>query len=134
MHLRRETQAQYPKEEDSRRLVTLVHVPRLHYSCANLESKRIEVGRLVDMSKRYFVAVYTDSGCLCACEHKHQNVTTAAACISQPGGYVVAVRRQQYLPLTEAEQAEFESAMYGRQEPSEAPAIPLLVGGVKVQG
>lgn len=67
-----------------------------------------------DMGKRQFVAVYTDSGCLLGCEHKHQNVTTAAACISQPGGYVVAVRRRKYLPLTEAEEAEFQQAMFGR--------------------
>ena len=66
------------------------------------------------MGKRHFVAVYTDSEMLLGCAHKHQNVTTAAACISQPGGYVVAVRRRKFLPLTEAEEAEFKQAMYGR--------------------
>ena len=66
------------------------------------------------MRKRHFVAVYTDSGCILDCNHKHQNITTAAACISQPGGYVVAVRRRKYLPLTEVEEAKFQKAMFGR--------------------
>jgi hypothetical protein len=65
------------------------------------------------MGKRHFVAVHTDSGCLVACGHKHQNVATATACVSQPGGYVVAVRRRKYLPLTEAEDAEFQQLMFG---------------------
>ena len=74
------------------------------------------------MGKRHFVAVYTDSELLIGCTHKHQNVTTAAACISQPGGYVVAVRRRKYLSLTQAEEAEFEEAMYGgAKKPAEAP-------------
>jgi len=35
------------------------------------------------MGKRDFVAVYTDSGCVLGCDHKHQNVTTATACIAR---------------------------------------------------
>lgn len=66
------------------------------------------------MGKRYFVAVHTDSELIIGCNHKHQNVTTATACISQAGGYVVAVWRRRYQPLTEAEEAEFQMAMYGR--------------------
>ena len=73
------------------------------------------------MGKRYFVAVYTDSGCLIGCEHKHQNVTTATACINQPGGYVVAAHKRKYLPLTEIEEAEFQRAMYSRQDAKPDP-------------
>jgi len=110
-----------------------------HCRCLNLESKTNEKEfqvefQVPDMSKRHFVAVYTDSGCLCACDHKHQNVTTATACISQPGGYVVAVRGRKYFPLTDAERAEFESAMYGREAPSRVPELPLLTNTVKVRG
>ena len=65
------------------------------------------------MGKRHFVAVHTDSGCLIACDHKHQNVATATACVSQPGGYVVAIRRRKYLPLTESEEADFQQLMFG---------------------
>ena len=68
------------------------------------------------MEKRHFVAVYAECGCILACNHKHSNVATATACISQPGGYVVAVRRRKFLPLTAAEEAEFQAAMYGPGE------------------
>ncbi len=70
--------------------------------------------------EKHFVAVHTDSGCLLGCNHKHANVTTATACISQSGGYVVAVRRGKILQLTGAEEAEFQKAMYGREERSKA--------------
>lgn len=68
------------------------------------------------MSKRHFVAVHTDSDCIIGCEHKHPTVTHATACISQPAGYVVAVRRRKFFPLTEAEEAEFQKAMYGERD------------------
>jgi len=71
------------------------------------------------MEKRHYAAVHTDSGCcLLGCDHKHQNVMTAAACISEAGGYVVAVCRGKYLPLTKEEDAEFQRLMYGRPERS----------------
>ena len=82
------------------------------------------------MGKRYFVAAYTDSGCLIACDHKHPNVSTATACISQAGGYVVAARRGKFLALTESEEAQFEVAMYGHAEPrqpAKAPDVGLLM-------
>jgi hypothetical protein len=82
------------------------------------------------MGKRHFVAVYTDSGCLCGCEHRHRNVTTATACISQPGGYVLAVQGQEFLPLTDVEEAEFQKAMSGRGE-QRRPGLDLslLING-----
>ena len=81
-----------------------------------------------EMGKRTFVAVHTDCDCLLACNHKHLNVTTATACISAPGGYVVAVRRRKFLPLTAAEEAEFQSTMYGRGKAEKrlVPDIGLL--------
>jgi len=82
------------------------------------------------MGKRYFIAVYTDSGCLIPCDHKHPNVSTATACISQAGGYVVAARRGKFLALTDSEEAQFQAAMYGRAEPerrANAPDLGLLV-------
>ena len=82
------------------------------------------------MGKRYFVAVYTDSGCLIGCDHKHPNVATATACISEAGGYVVAARRGKFLALTESEQAQFQVAMYGHaepEEPADAPDVGLLL-------
>jgi hypothetical protein len=80
------------------------------------------------MGKRHFVAVYTDSGCIVGCGHTHQNVATATACVSQPGGYIVAVRRRKYLQLTDDEEAEFQKLMFGRtdQERSCASDVSLL--------
>jgi hypothetical protein len=78
------------------------------------------------MGKRHFVAVHTDSDCLVGCDHRHPNVTTATACISQAGGYVVAVRRRKLLQLTEREEAEFQKAMYGREERQTLPNVFAL--------
>jgi hypothetical protein len=82
------------------------------------------------MGKRYYVAVHTDSGCICGCDHKHPNVTTATACISESGGYVVAIRRGKTLHLTETEEAEFQKVMYGRTESvKQTPDLALLLNG-----
>lgn len=83
------------------------------------------------MGKRYFAAVYTECNCILACSHKHPNVTTATACICEPGGYVVAVRRRKLLPLTSMEEAEFQAAMYGRRgsRPNSNTHDPRLVAG-----
>jgi hypothetical protein len=88
------------------------------------------------MGKRHYVAVHTDSGCVLGCDHKHQNVTTATACISEPGGYVVAICRGKTLQLTEAEEAEFQKAMYGRTESvKQTPDLALLLNGkLKTRG
>jgi hypothetical protein len=82
------------------------------------------------MGKRYYVAAHTDSDFLCSCPHKHQNVTTATACISEAGGYVVAMRRGKTLQLTDAEEAEFQKAMYGRTDSGKpTPDLALLLNG-----
>jgi len=66
-------------------------------------------------AKRYYEAVYTDSGtCMIGCGHKHQNITTATACMSQPGSYVVGVNRWgKFRELSDQEEAEFQKAMVG---------------------
>ena len=40
----------------------------------------------------YYVAAWTDSDCLCCCEHEHQNVACAVACINTCGGFVLRIR------------------------------------------
>jgi len=82
----------------------------------DLESKEVRKAPGPKMGNRHFVAVHTDSGCILGCDHKHQNIATAAACISEPGGYIVAVRRGKYLPLTDLEEAEFQEAMFGHEK------------------
>jgi hypothetical protein len=86
--------------------------------------------QVLNMGKRYYVAAHTDSDCVCCCNHKHPNVSTATACISEAGGYVVAVRRRRMLQLTGAEEAEFQKAMYGRTESfKQTPDLALLLSG-----
>jgi hypothetical protein len=64
------------------------------------------------MKQTYYFAAWTDSGCLLGCDHQHQTVTSAAACINMPGGYVAAVETS-LRELTEWEEAEFQMAKYG---------------------
>ena len=80
--------------------------------------------------KRFYVAVHFDSDLLCGCPHKHANVTTATACISEPGGFVVAVTRGKMRQLTETEETEFQEAKYGQTESvRKAPDLALLLNG-----
>jgi hypothetical protein len=82
------------------------------------------------MGKRHFEAVCTDSGCIIGCPHKHRNVITATACVSQPGGYVVAIDKHGYEELNEAEELQFQSAMYGRRTFKKRVAdLGLLIKG-----
>jgi hypothetical protein len=74
------------------------------------------------MSSTFYFSAWTDSGCLLGCEHEHQTVTSAAACISCAGGYVVAVENGTLRALTDAEEAEFQHAMYGSKVESEQRA------------
>jgi hypothetical protein len=80
------------------------------------------------MKKVHYFAAWTDSGCcLLGCDHEHQTVTSAAACINIAGGYVVAVETH-LRQLTEAEEAEFQFAMYGISagtQQEKAPNRPL---------
>ena len=68
------------------------------------------------MKNIYYHAAHTDSGCLMACGHEHRTVSAAAACISSAGGYVVGVENRALRALTDAEEVEFQNAMYGKVE------------------
>ena len=52
------------------------------------------------MKRTYYFAAWTDSDCLLGCDHQHKTVTSAAACISSVGGYVVAVTKGRLRELT----------------------------------
>jgi hypothetical protein len=64
------------------------------------------------MASLYYLAAYTDSGCLMSCDHEHATVISAVACISAAGGYVVAVEDGQYRELNTSEEKDFQLAMY----------------------
>lgn len=68
------------------------------------------------MKKTYYFAAWTDSDSLLGCDHRHETVTSAAACISSVGGYVVAVTKGQLRQLDDVEEAEFQRVMYGQDE------------------
>jgi hypothetical protein len=62
----------------------------------------------------FYFAAWTDSECLLGCNHRHETVISATACISHVGGYVVAVENAELRALTGKEEAQFQHAMYGR--------------------
>jgi hypothetical protein len=61
----------------------------------------------------YYFAAWTDSGCLLGCEHHHQTVISAANCISEAGGYVIAVEKGRLRALNDVEEKLFRVALYG---------------------
>ena len=61
----------------------------------------------------YYFAGWTDSGCLLGCEHHHRTVISAANCISEAGGYVVAVEKGKLRALNDGEEELFGLAYYG---------------------
>jgi hypothetical protein len=61
----------------------------------------------------YYFAAWTDSGCLLGCEHHHRTVISAANCISEAGGYVVAVEKGKLRALNDGEEELFRLAYYG---------------------
>jgi hypothetical protein len=65
------------------------------------------------MGSTFYFSAWTDSGCLLGCDHQHQTVTSATACISCAGGYVIPVENGVLRALTDAEELEFQHAMYG---------------------
>jgi hypothetical protein len=79
--------------------------------------------------RTHYIAAHTDSELIIGCIHEHNTVTSATACISAAGGYVIAVQRGKYRTLTDVEEAEFQQAMYGHQEliKCDAPNFALLV-------
>src|SRR5271155_1317989 len=75
--------------------------------------------RRTAMSSIHYFAAWTDSDCLCGCNHEHQTVTDAMGCISCAGGYVIAVENNIYRALNGAEEAEFEGAPRVVPKPTE---------------
>ena len=64
----------------------------------------------------HYIAAWTDSCCLLGCDHQHATVTSAAACASYPGSYVIAVDKQgNCRELNSGEELEFRNATYGPQ-------------------
>jgi hypothetical protein len=67
------------------------------------------------MADLYYFAAWTNSGCLCGCDHNHPTVVSAVVCAQSAGAgsYVVAVEDRQYRALDKKEEREFQLAMYG---------------------
>lgn len=71
------------------------------------------------------------AGCgFAMCNHEHQTVAAATACISTPGGYVVGVENEAVRALTVAEEQEFRVALHGtkvesKATPDPAPSVPV---------
>lgn len=81
-----------------------------------LKASHIETENL--MSSIYYFSAWTDSGCFMGCEHQHSTVTSAVACISRAGGYVLAVEKGVQRTLNDKEQAEFQTAVFGSKAES----------------
>ena len=77
----------------------------------------------------HYFAAWTDSGCLLGCDHLHGTVISAANCISEAGGYVVAVQSGQLRALNDEEDRVFLAAMYGPSLVSERSNVfaPLRI-------
>jgi hypothetical protein len=64
-------------------------------------------------ARLYYFSAWTDSGCLLGCEHLHSSVISAANCISEAGGYVIAVEKGRLRALDQGEEKLFELAIHG---------------------
>ena len=62
----------------------------------------------------YYFCAWTDSGCLCGCQHFHLTVVSVVACSSsaQAGSYGIAVAQGEYRPLNTKLQAAYQELMY----------------------
>jgi hypothetical protein len=72
----------------------------------------------------YYFAACTDYGCVVGCDHEHSTVASAVACISNAGGYVIAVENGQLRKLNEEEEKQYQSTMYDT-EPFRHQSRPL---------
>ena len=63
----------------------------------------------------YYFCAWTDSGCLCGCDHFHLTIASAVACSSSAmaGAYPIAVDKGEYRDLDAKEEVEFQELMYG---------------------
>jgi hypothetical protein len=89
------------------------------------------------MHSTFYFAAWTDSGCLLGCDHEHQTVTSAVPCISCAGGYVIAVEKGVLRAMTDAEEAEFQHAMYGteaeRAQPDTAEGMLTILLTIQIR-
>ena len=76
----------------------------------------------------YYFAAWTDSGCLCGCDHYHMSVASAVACTASTcaGAYVVAVEKGEYRELNGKEEKDFQFYMYGWGKPETKREFTLL--------
>ena len=76
----------------------------------------------------YYFAAWTDSGCLCGCDHYHMSVASAVACSASAcaGAYVVAVEKGEYRELNAREEREFQFRMYGWGKEEKKEEFTLL--------
>jgi hypothetical protein len=82
-------------------------------ACITDETEDSQSETVNNMKGIYYFAAFTDSSCIIGCSHKHRTLVAATACISPAGGYVIAVENEELRALTDAEEAEFQKAMYG---------------------
>ncbi|HEV2961925.1 MAG TPA: hypothetical protein VG649_08895 [Candidatus Angelobacter sp.] len=77
----------------------------------------------------YYLATYADSDShgVMGCEHRHQTIYSATACISKAGGYVVAVENGEERSLTDLEEAQFQAAMSGKIDSKRRAALDQLI-------
>jgi hypothetical protein len=70
------------------------------------------------MASRWYFAAWTNSGCLCGCDHQHFTLASAVACTAsaRAGAFVIAVEDGEYLALSPKEETEFQDLMYGYPE------------------
>lgn len=66
----------------------------------------------------YYICAWTNSHCLCACDHRHSTIPSAVACTGSAcaGAYLVAVEDGEYRELNTKEEAQFQDLMYGSPE------------------
>jgi hypothetical protein len=77
------------------------------------------------MKDLYYFAAWTDSDCLCGCDHQHDTLISAVACNAPcAGGYVIAVEKGKYRALNEAEEIQFQRLKYGVSSETAQPLSP----------
>lgn len=60
------------------------------------------------METTYYVAAWTECGCLLSCNHQHTTILEAKQCFSQAGSYVVAVEDGIARALNDEEEPQFQ--------------------------
>lgn len=80
----------------------------------------------------FYFAALTDSGCLLGCDHQHETVLSAAACISNAGGYVIAVEKGELRALSDEEEAKFQEAIYGAKVQQSQRSTPCFAAIIRI--